>query len=376
MMQRRTLVNLMALSAVLLKTQMASATTFFEQGRPANVVLLTGGDYDRYRRILLAFAQGLHALDLIERVPSDLPLDRKETRDVWDRLATSAGGNRLRFLKDGHYNYEFTPEKRQPVLESLLKRIREKQDVDLILVFGTETSLDIAKHIKDIPIMSLSSTDPVTTGVVASAEDSGQDNLHALVTKDYFRRQVDNLLAIRHCQHLGFITAEQRVGKSGLGEIRAACEELGVTFHGKTYVEAEGNEEAKKFPGFMTALLSLLDEGVDVVIFPWFPCTEEQFDEVLALLVKRGVWSYAIGGPQFVAHGFLLGVGEENFTSYGLFEADVLRRILDNELPREISQVFVQQNRLSLNLRTAMQMGWRVPFGLLVSVEEVYTTQS
>lgn len=45
-------------------------------------------------------------------------------------------------------------------------------------------------------------------------------------------------------------------------------------------------------------------------------------------------------------------------------------------MPREISQIFVQPNKLSLNLRTAMQMGWHVPFGLLVSVEKTYTTQS
>ena len=73
----------------------------------------------------------------------------------------------------------------------------------------------------------------------------------------------------------------------------------------------------------------------------------------------------------------MLGAGQENFESYGLFEADVLRRIIvDNELPRSISQVFVQQNRLSINLRTALQIGWQVPFEVLVSAEEVYTTQS
>ena len=59
-----------------------------------------------------------------------------------------------------------------------------------------------------------------------------------------------------------------------------------------------------------------------------------------------------------------------------LFEADVLRRVIDGDMPREISQIFVQPNKLSLNLRTAMQMGWHVPFGLLVSVEKTYTTQS
>ena len=378
-MQRRTLMNLMALGVLLAKAPFAAAEgdDMVRITKPFNVAMLTGGDYDRYRQILLAFAQGLGRLEMIESAPAGLSLERKDTADVWEALAENAGGHYLRFLPDAHYSYDFTPEKRPEVLRSMVSRIRERKDVDLILVFGTEPTLDIAEAVKDIPIMSLSTTDPVNSGVVVDEEDSGQDNLHVLVTKDFFFRQVENLYAIHPFKDIGFIVAEQRAGRTGLGDVRAACVKLGMTLHDATYIEKEVPEDSERFPEFKEALVKLLDEGVEAVLFPWFPCSDEQFAEVLALLVKRGVWGYSLDGPSFVSRGIMLGAGQENFESYGLFEADVLRRIIvDNELPRSISQVFVQQNRLSINLRTALQIGWQVPFEVLVSAEEVYTTQS
>lgn len=378
-MQRRTLMNLMALGVLLAKAPFAAAEgdDMVRITKPFNVAMLTGGDYDRYRQILLAFAQGLGRLEMIESAPAGLSPERKDTADVWEALAEHAGGHYLRFLPDAHYSYDFTPEKRPEVLRSMVSRIRERKDVDLILVFGTEPTLDIAEAVKDIPIMSLSTTDPVNSGVVADEEDSGQDNLHVLVTKDFFFRQVENLYAIHPFKDIGFIVAEQRAGRTGLGDVRAACVKLGMTLHDATYIEKEVPEDSERFPEFKEALVKLLDEGVEAVLFPWFPCSDEQFAEVLALLVKRGVWGYSLDGPRFVSRGIMLGAGQENFESYGLFEADVLRRIIvDNELPRSISQVFVQQNRLSINLRTALQIGWQVPFEVLVSAEEVYTTQS
>ena len=378
-MQRRTLMNLMARGVLLAKAPFAAAEgdDMVRITKPFNVAMLTGGDYDRYRQILLAFAQGLGRLEMIESAPAGLSTERKDTADVWEALAEHAGGHYLRFLPDAQYSYDFTPEKRPEVLRSMVSRIRERKDVDLILVFGTEPTLDIAEAVKDIPIMSLSTTDPVNSGVVADEEDSGQDNLHVLVTKDFFFRQVENLYAIHPFKDIGFIVAEQRAGRTGLGDVRAACVKLGMTLHDATYIEKEVPEDSERFPEFKEALVKLLDEGVEAVLFPWFPCSDEQFEEVLALLVKRGVWGYSLDGPRFVSRGIMLGAGQENFESYGLFEADVLRRIIvDNELPRSISQVFVQQNRLSINLRTALQIGWQVPFEVLVSAEEVYTTQS
>ena len=93
-MQRRTLMNLMALGVLLAKAPFAAAEgdDMVRITKPFNVAMLTGGDYDRYRQILLAFAQGLGRLEMIESAPAGLSPERKDTADVWEALAANAGG--------------------------------------------------------------------------------------------------------------------------------------------------------------------------------------------------------------------------------------------------------------------------------------------
>lgn len=368
-MQRRSFMLLTVLS--LFETHSAQA-----RSRPANAVLLTAGNYDHYRRVLLSFLDGLKHMGVIEYVPENLSANRADTLEVWRAMAEQGDQGLIRFLPDGHYSYDFLPQRRADVLASLLERIRDRGDVDLILVFGTEPSLDISRTVKDIPIMSLSCTDPVFTGVTKSEQDSGQDNLHVIVRKDFFRTQVRDFLAMRPFSSLGFLVADQRSDKSGSTEIRAACDEFGVALVVRTYSEDPTLDERGRFEVFFKALVKLLDEGVQAVMLPWFPCPDDQFTQVVGELVKRGIPSYSLAGPQFVSRGILLGVGEENLDIYGMFEADVCKRILEGESPRSISQIYLEQNQLLVNLRTAMQMGWRVPFGLLVSAQKVYITQS
>lgn len=177
-MQRRTLMKFAALLSSGLVSAGASAEGI---ARPARAILLTGGNYIRYRRILLNFALGLEKLGLIEHIPTGLDDTRIDTADVWASLAKTSGGTMIDFLEDGHYSYNFDTTLREPVLYSLLKRIREKKDVDIIFAFGTEPTLDLKAAVKDIPIVSLGSTDPVSSGISETAEFSGQDNLHAIV---------------------------------------------------------------------------------------------------------------------------------------------------------------------------------------------------
>ena len=72
----------------------------------------------------------------------------------------------------------------------------------------------------------------------------------------------------------------------------------------------------------------------------------------------------------------MLGVGDTNLDNYGFFEAQVISQVLQGTKPRSINQRYIQSNGLAINLKTAMQMGWKPPFGLLLTVETAYTTQS
>lgn len=71
-----------------------------------------------------------------------------------------------------------------------------------------------------------------------------------------------------------------------------------------------------------------------------------------------------------------MGAGDVNYDDIGRFEARVIESVINGVAPRKISQKLSQNQGLVLNLRTAMQMGWQPPLGLLATVEKTYATQS
>ena len=374
-MKRRSILGLISACALGVPTLAAYAGTL-TPGRPANVIILTNGSYLRYRQILLTTMEGLRRLGIINWVPTDNDdQPNAGTADVWAELAAKAGGSQLKFLPDGHYTYNFDPDRREKVRSLILSRIKEQKDVDLILTFGTEPSLDMAKNITDIPVLSVNSSDPVAFQIVKSADDSGQDNLHALVTENYFAWQVRCFHSIFRFGFLGLLAAEDRVKQAGADEVETACTNLGSGFTIVTYKEDSSDKEAS-YQALKKGLEDLLDQGVDAVMLPWFDCPDDRFSEFLAAMTSRGIPCFSQVGTEPVSRGILLGVGDTNLDNYGFFEAQVISQVLQGTKPRSINQRYIQSNGLAINLKTAMQMGWKPPFGLLLTVEKAYTTQS
>ncbi len=344
-------------------------------GRPWNAILVAGGAFSRYQRILEQTARGLDKLDVIDNGNVAIPEASPSTEEMWWWLAENAGGKRIRFLEDGHYCYEWSPELRESLSKEILERIRIAGDVDLILTLGTEPSLDFGKAVDDIPVICLGSTDPVANGIVPSVEDSGKDNLHATVIVEQFEWQIERFYSIFRFKRLGLMVAESRRKKSGVDETRRFCAQRGVELVEEYYAE-EGRDPYRDYANMRAAMGRLIHAKVDAVYLPFFLCPNDKFPEFLALLTSRGIPSFTQAGVDPVERGILLGVAETDMENYGLFEARVIDLVTRGVKPRLLDQRFAQSQGLVINLKTAMQMGWQPPLGLLVSVEDTFSTHS
>lgn len=345
-------------------------------GCRARVILVTSGSYQRYRQVLFALARGLEKQGLIEHAPArDAGPGRSDLADVWQSLAEKAGGKSLEFLADGLYDYAFDAKRREGARRQVLARVMQRRDVDLILTTGTDAARDMAAAIHDIPVLSLSSSDPLASRLVRSAEDSGQDNLHVLIDRDRYAWQTEAFHAVYPFKRLAIITSQTRKDRCGEAEIRKCCERLGVDFRLVVYQEGEKSVE-DDYRAFKRALEAAVKAGADAVVLPWFPCPKGRFRELAQLFAQHRVASFSQSGPEFVRRGVLLGEGDQDLEGCGLFEAEVVRRVLAGEKPRSIPQALTQKSRLALNLVSAMQLGWKPPLGLLLSVESAFTTQS
>lgn len=374
-MQRRASLQLAA-AAALLAAAPLSAAAF---SGPARAILVTSGSYRRYRRIFFSVIQGLCTVGLIARAPASEAGDTgiasaSGTADLWAWLAQNAGSRRLVFLPDGHYDYELSPLKRESVRAAVAKRLAEARDVDLILTLGNEATAGMFRLEKRIPILALGSTDAVGSGLARSLDDSGQDNLHVGIMVNYFEWQTRTFFAVRPFKRLGLISAATRWQVSGASEVRRTCEALGAEFLFRSFPESDvpgGDARAAR-----EAIEWLLARGVDALVLPAFKSSEADFHRLVELLESRRISSFSQSGPELVRRGILLGVAESTFESYGLFEAENIRRVIEREQPRRLKQTYYQRGKLVVNLFTAMKLGWRPPFGLIASAEAAYPTQS
>lgn len=350
----------------------ASAAKAAQSGTPKNVILVTGGDYVRYRRIFEATIAGLEALGLVRDVPHVADSDREDTSDLWEALTHASGA--LRFLPDGHYSYQWDRDVREKVNADIAERLRTRRDVDMIFTFGTEAGLDIPKLTSEIPVLSLGSSNPVQTGIVASETDSGHENLHALVRRDPYGEEVRGFHALRPFRRLALVVAASSVEKAGAGEVEASCRSLGAGFECITYSD-DGEGAAQRFADILEAVREAHRRGCDAVVFHWFRATSDEYAQLTRLLAEYAMASFAQSGEEFVEHGILLGVGNESFEGYGAFEADVIRRVLEGTSPRKCPQVFAERTRFVINLVSALEIGWTPDFGVLVTMEKAFVTQ-
>lgn len=342
---------------------------------PLRVILVVNGEYSRYSRILVRTVRGLAHLGLIGTAPEASGDTDPSLEAYWQAAAREASGEILTFVEDGFYNYDFSPEKREKVRAQILERIAQKGDVGMIWTFGTEPTRDMFEAVESLPVLSINSSDPVGLGLVASAEDSGRENAWAVVQHDYFARQVRSFAACFPFKHLGTAVAEQRRAQIGEEEIRRTCAEFGASLTVECYKERDIDPD-RAFENLRAAVLRLIEEKVDAVIVPWIDCTDAQFREIMALLTHHGIPTFSQIGEEFVARGALLGVGATNLDNYGYFAAKAVERVLEGETPRWINQKFLPTNGLVINLKTAMMLGWKPPFGLLITVEKAFTTHS
>jgi ABC-type uncharacterized transport system substrate-binding protein len=322
--------------------------------------------------MLQAITQGLEHLHIIENGNVPIPIASNELAPLWSWLADNAGGDSIRFMKDGVYNFQWDPEVQKREMQKLLDRLKTRKDAELIIVMGTTACRDAIKNIKDVALVTYASTNAVSSGLVRSAKDSGQDNVHAIIEPDRFVHLLKMIHEIFGFKRLGFpyVIGEENMYEQG--RLRATCRELDVDFFTCPFI-ADARNYDKSFERLMACVRHLSETNeVDAMLVPFYNRPFGRKEELPDYLIANGIPSFSLSSDIFVAEGMLMGLDRSNFGELGAFEADVVRQILDGAKPREVNQIYTPRRTLVVNLTTAMDLGWNIPFDLFSSIGSVY----
>lgn len=183
------------------------------QGAKWRIAYYEGGDYDNYFKYLQGTISGLIDLGWIER--TEFPKFKEETsKTLWNWLSTRASSKYIEFVKDGFYSAKWDERNRKQVISSIIQRINQKKDIDLIIAMGTWAGADLANNEHNVPTIVMSTSDPVGSGIISSMEDSGFDHVHARVDPLRYERQVRIFHDLLKFKKLGIAYEDSIPGRS------------------------------------------------------------------------------------------------------------------------------------------------------------------
>ncbi|HRY15518.1 MAG: hypothetical protein KDJ31_08625 [Candidatus Competibacteraceae bacterium] len=344
-------------------------------GKKWRIGYYEGGQYPDYEVILKAIVRGLIALKWLE--PLDMPAANNPVPGgFWDYLAHHAVSDYLEFVPDGYYNAgNFDPELRSQVRERLIDRLSRQGDIDLMIAMGTWAGQDLANDRHQVATVVASASDPIGSGIVKSAEDSGFDHLHAKVEPDRYARQIELFHDIIDFHKLGVVFEDTPEGRTyaAVDAIERTARARGfevvrciAPFSGVPQKEAERKvvECYKQIALAADAVYLTVHRGLNAQSLP----------SVTAAIITAQRPSFSMLGESEVRRGVLMSVAQGNYNYVGYFHAEAIARIFNGARPRDLPQTWLAPAKIALNLKVAELIGYDPPVDILLACDEIYQT--
>ena len=348
-----------------------------ENGQPAHplrVAYIEGGPYTDYQKILLGLVYGLGQLGAIANGDVPPPEDEESTAEIWQWLCANAGGKLFEFVPDAYYSSGWDDAAFAEDRQKLIDRLNNAKDIDLVLSFGTLAGQGLATDEHHTPVAVLSVTDAVAAGIEPSYEDSGRDNVFAMVEPGRYYRQVVLFHDIFHFKRLGIAYEDTPAGRASaaLSEIQRAASDFGFELITCT-APFNFPEPGPAVTNLVACHEQLAKENVDAVyITVNMGMQAQDMDRLLRPLLDAGLPTFSQNGVDEVKNGVLLSISQADFNGQGLFAAKAILNIAKGQSPRAQNQIYEEPMSLAVNLHTAMLIGWNPSLAVLAAVDEIY----
>jgi putative ABC transport system substrate-binding protein len=237
------------------------------------------------------------------------------------------------------------------------------REPDVILGNGTATVRALRQVTRDVPIVFANMSDPVGTGLVASLARPG-GNATGFISMDmgFSGKWLELLKELKQdLKNVGVMRDSAIGSQIGiLGALQGIAPSLRVELHPIDVGEAKDVDEA------LTALSRLPDAGL--IVAPGAKAVLHR--ELIARLAAQRRLPSIYPFKAFVAVGGLMSYGADTIEVFRQAAAYV-DRILKGERPADLPVQTPTKYNLTINLKTAKELGITVPPSLLARADEV-----
>ncbi|MCH9675021.1 MAG: ABC transporter substrate-binding protein, partial [Gammaproteobacteria bacterium] len=258
--------------------------------------------------------------------------------------------------------------------ETLLRRLNKDRDIDLVIAMGTWAGKDLATSKHNTPTIVMSSSDPIGSGIIASAEDSGFDHLHARVDPKRYERQVRVFHDVIGFKKLGVAYEDSVVGKSyaAIDVVERVAAERGFeVVHCHTQSDIADEKRAGESVHRCFEMLSRKVDAIYVTVQGGV--NSETIPRLVKLANNYRIPTFSQLGSTEVKHGFLLSISRAGgFKPVGRFLAATIAKVFNGARPRDLNQVFEDAPNIAINLKTAELVGLYLYAHVLAAADEIY----
>lgn len=341
-------------------------------GKKWRIGYYEGGQYPDYELILKVLLKGLQNLGWLQ---IDLPeKSDKNHKAFWEWASKNIKSDYIELVADAYYSAgDFDKELRPKVKAELIKRLTEKKDIDFMFAFGTWAGQDLANNEHRTPTMVCSTSDPIKSGIVKSADDSGFDHLHAKVEPERYERQIRLFNDIIGFKKLGVVYEDSVEGRTfaGIDSVEKVARERGFEL---VFCKAPFNnvsqQEAEQGVAKCYAELAPKIDAAYITVHRGV--TPQNFRTILGPLYKQKIPTFSMLGANEVKLGALMSIAQAGFKYVGLFHAEVLAKVLNGAKPRDIDQKWQDPPKIAINLKVAEIIGYDPPVDIMMAADEIY----
>jgi len=343
-------------------------------GKKWRMGYLEGGVFYSYGPYLARIIEGLMEFGWIEKAALPALEPNGDARPFWTWLAREARSDYLEFVPDAYWSCNWDDKQRREIKTQVLERLKNRRDIDLMFALGTWAGQDLANNEHSVPTMVVSSSNPVQSGIIKSAEDSGLDHLHASLSPKRYERQVRLFHAATGFKRLGLAYEDSVDGRTyaALEDVERVAKE-GHFQLVRCYAPGDLPDRQEAYRNLLKCHEELAPQ-IDALYLTIHNGNElKNLPNLLAPLDKCKVLTFGQRSSEEVKHGVLMSLTTASTPFMGLFEAQTIARVLNGEKPRSLVQTYDDPTtRVALNMAVAQRLDYDPPGWLLEMADEIF----
>ena len=224
-----------------------------------------------------------------------------------------------------------------------------------------------------VPVLVMSTSDPIGAGIIKSAETSGHDHVTARVDSTRYLRQLRMFHRIAGFKTLGIAYENTPNGRiySALSEARQVAHERGFKIILCEVVDTTA--DTQKSDHSCMECYQTLSQTAEAIYVTALACADRQVPLLVDMLRTARVPSFSQLGSKFVKRGIMLSISSDSgYTELGRYNAMKFGAILNGVKPIKLNQVFEDPLDISVNMETVRQIGFKMPGNILRIATEIY----